>query len=375
LIFGLQLDGWSTGWRAINTSLQILAGQVDVIEMYEVAPVSTVVWYVLFVTCLMFVLINLLLAVSYENHRHIKRRLGATSGIFHQTLALLQDLWDRGPRRCCAGRSRAFPSHRRIAEKLLEPDRSGYTNNQTRRIRSSVLDIKLCRSDVEKAAFVAETPGAEEALNLLNEPVREDLDEMDVDPDYMLALLRGCAVHVEREYDIDTRKTSQLRELVIRAEADMAWMRVHLTQCQEYSSECMEHLTRRLEELEHAVHYTLEELVRLADGAGVSSKAAVQVSSAKRAQLNSTVESLRSTTDALKTQALITGSWSALFGHLSQLEDVSSADGPRRKKDRPKRPGAKDGEPTLAEQHRAFKALSPVGKRWQKSARAEWRKK
>merc|ERR1719369_122871 len=118
-----------------------------------------------------------------------------------------------------------------------------------------------------KAAFASETEDAAMKVTESQMQVADDMDDLDVDPDYATFLGKQCNAYVQQEYDFYEVRQMQLRELVTLAEGEMHGMRERVKTCQEFVGENMFELGKRLESLEHVVHHSLEDLVHLANGA------------------------------------------------------------------------------------------------------------
>merc|ERR1719499_2208498 len=88
-------------------------------------------------------------------------------------------------------------------------------------------------------------------------PAEADLKALNVDPEYADSLIDGCVRHAKREFDDEEVQLAQLRDLVWRAEAEMAGMRERLSDCYAASKDTQLGVGRRIEVLERLVHAAL----------------------------------------------------------------------------------------------------------------------
>jgi len=322
MIFGLALGEWSTPAKAINTSFRSLLGDTDLAAMYEIAPISAIVWFWLFTTVMIFLMLNLLLAIVFDHYSIVKAKCGQSTGVLAQLRSVLWDQRYRGCRCCCCRRA-SVPPHERLLEQLAKC--AGLPPEELRGVRGSVLGAKWHRKERERFAFAEGVALGGEAMEAARAPVARDLKALGVDPDYAEALLEGCGAHSKRECDHEELKVLQLRGLVNIAEADIAGMRERLGTCQAGTKGTMLGLSRRLEALERMVHASLHDLVMIAGAAGVPD-AKPSHSPAQKARLDSTVGSLRSLDAATKSDGMLRGSMGKVLRKLGQpgLEKVKS---------------------------------------------------
>mmetsp|Transcript_31841 Transcript_31841/g.83793 ORF Transcript_31841/g.83793 Transcript_31841/m.83793 type:complete len:975 (-) Transcript_31841:19-2943(-) len=405
MLYGLYLEGWSTGTQAINTSLQILMGLCDIVEMYEIAPISTLLWFTTFLGAMIFVMLNLLLAIAIDNFGIVKARAGTKVGVWTQFKFLVGDQWQRGlckglccccPCRRCR-RDPAKPPHSLMLREIMH--RCGYSSKERRRIQHNVLGPQWVRKAIEKETFACEKKGVESVLDIRQAYADSDLREMGVDEDYIDDLCKSTKDFLKHEYDLDEAREAQLREIVLLAQSDMTDMRARLADCQEFAGVHMANLAQRLESLETVIHHALQELVHLAEGANISTKGQVLRSPAARAQMDGTMSTLRSISPKKKTQSMFSSSWKGVLEDLKDdPEDVDGAGGRGRSRGSVRgsvrgsmrgsvrfgggagggAPGSSSGadpEGTIDDWQRAHKRVSVTGKRITKSARDEWRGK
>jgi hypothetical protein len=276
LVWGLRLKSWSSSTQCINSSFRALMGDVDLIAMYDISPVTTVVWFWLFLWCIIFVMNNLLLATLYDHFQIVKEQANTFTTSLLQMKDVLRDVYHREGFKtfccicCCRCRKREeFPSHTDMLEALMHE--AGYTPDEKHKVFRTVLGPKWMRKSTEKHAFAGEIPV--EHLSVDEQaPAEDDLKRLGVDQDYQADLLDDIVNFREREFDTEEIHVNQMRELVALAEVEMAAMRVRLQSCETHMRDTMHDLVRRLEALERSAHGSLRDLVHLASAAGVPDK-------------------------------------------------------------------------------------------------------
>mmetsp|Transcript_116090 Transcript_116090/g.328511 ORF Transcript_116090/g.328511 Transcript_116090/m.328511 type:complete len:995 (-) Transcript_116090:110-3094(-) len=274
MIFGLHLDEWSTPMQALNSSFRTLLGDVALTEMYEVAPVSTIMWMSMFVTVLICVAFNLLLAMVLDHYTIIKAEAGSSVGFYTQLKLAIKDSWANckcyDVLRClcfcfpciCKRRSSA-KSPAEIIDILM--DACGYSTDDRQLVRSSVLGPKLQRRGMDRLMFTGQSLDGRRA----NELGGPDMIEAGADGDYVDDLQEKATAHSLREADPEDMKANQLRELVAKAEAGMLQMHDRLEQSQLNLKGSTDGMVRQLQLVEQLVHLALKEIALIADSAGV----------------------------------------------------------------------------------------------------------
>eukprot|EP00747_Dinoflagellata_sp_TGD_P163084 gnl/TRDRNA2_/TRDRNA2_181401_c0_seq1.p1 gnl/TRDRNA2_/TRDRNA2_181401_c0~~gnl/TRDRNA2_/TRDRNA2_181401_c0_seq1.p1 ORF type:complete len:969 (+),score=169.84 gnl/TRDRNA2_/TRDRNA2_181401_c0_seq1:83-2989(+) len=272
LIWGLRLYQWSSPARSVNASFKAMMGDVDLPAMYEVAPISSLVWFFLFATSLIFIMLNLLFAIGYDHYTMVKEEGLASTTIPMQMSSLCKDMWRRyggmALLKCMCIRD-PVPSIDTIIEDL--ETRAHLTDEEKHMGRiDTVLGVKQQVHHHVHEAYASKTvENAHTETNYLHCEVEPDLHEMKLDYDYMTHLLEECERYRQEEYDPEEMEEEQLYEITALVDHEMLVMRERLAGCRQSMKLNMYGLTRRLESLETAVHGTLEDLVVLADAAGV----------------------------------------------------------------------------------------------------------
>merc|ERR1719253_2126858 len=76
ILFGGQVSGWSTYGSSLSRVLLVLFNHFDFDELYDVAPVTSTVWYISFLIVVSMMLLNLLLASILNGYLEVRQRLG-----------------------------------------------------------------------------------------------------------------------------------------------------------------------------------------------------------------------------------------------------------------------------------------------------------
>jgi hypothetical protein len=312
LVYGMRLEEWSSSTKCINSAFRALKGDVDLPRMYEIAPMTTIVWFWMFLVVLIFIMMNLLLATVYDHYQLVKDKANAMTGIALQFKDGFRDLWHREGCKmftcfcCCRCRSRSdYPSHADMLEELMS--KANYNATERHHVFRTVLGPKWMRKKTEKHVFAGEIHAEHIKLDELA-PAAEDLKQFGVDQDYIHSLLEDAHNYREREFDPEEVHVNQMRELVTLAEIEMATMRRRLDGCQGHMRLTMHDLARRLEGLEKSVHTSLAELVYIAGAAGVPDRTEHQ------AQL----ERLDVSMPSSKPQAALADTYKRVKEHLGQ---------------------------------------------------------
>lgn len=321
MIFGLQLNDWSTADKAINSSARAMMGDLNMEAMYAFAPVSTMVWYAVLIITMTFLMFNLVLATTLDHYQSVKARCGANTGIVLQTRLMIKDQLDRLANKtwgyrltCCCRRDRSLPSQDFLLEEFMAKAR--LPDREKAGIRSGVLGAKAMRKEREKDVFSGQ--GADSASLNIAEPgesVDVDMLAMKLDLEYGGSLSEGCLAHANREYDPEDAKLGQLRTLVNIAEESILNMNARLEKCDIYARGNVAALSTRLMSLETLTHSCLQELVVIAAAAGVPTNHDKTAKNAPE-KLPRTVGGLRAASKVDKQNSMLQGSMKGIFQKL-----------------------------------------------------------
>merc|ERR1712129_63034 len=233
------------------------------------APISAVIWYWLFLSVMVFVLLNMLLAITFDHYVIVKDNCGQATGVFTQLYEVMRDQVRRSWESsyisrclcCCLSRDSTvarplIPQHGILLDEMML--RADLPPEECLAIRGSVLGAKWHHMDRERKMFAEGKGGADsEQVAWTTAPAEGDLKALNVDPEYIDSLVAGCERHSEREFDAEEAKLAQLRDLVRRAEAEMAGMRERLAYCHAASRGGLLGVGERIEVLERLVHAAL----------------------------------------------------------------------------------------------------------------------
>jgi hypothetical protein len=182
LVYGLRLKAWSTATLSINSSFRALKGDVELTDMYDVAPFTTVVWFWLFLWSQIFVMNNLLLAQLYDHFQVVKAQANSFTTFLLQLKDVLRDVHRREGKKmmccfcCCRCRKRDdYPSHADMLEDLM--DKAGYSPGEKHSVFRTVNGPKRMRKHTEKHVFAGEIP-VEHLSEDVQAPAEADLKAM-----------------------------------------------------------------------------------------------------------------------------------------------------------------------------------------------------
>mmetsp|Transcript_6062 Transcript_6062/g.14406 ORF Transcript_6062/g.14406 Transcript_6062/m.14406 type:complete len:798 (-) Transcript_6062:82-2475(-) len=97
LVFGPELEAWSSIEKAIMTTISILFGQGDLGAMYNIAPISTLLWGSAYLICIIILMMSMISAILISHHREVRKKRGrAQQTLPQQFVAMLEDfVWKR----------------------------------------------------------------------------------------------------------------------------------------------------------------------------------------------------------------------------------------------------------------------------------------
>ncbi|CAJ1330264.1 unnamed protein product [Effrenium voratum] len=97
LLFGPELQAWSSLENALMTTIMILFGQGDIGAMYNIAPTSTLIWGLSYIICIIVMLMSMVTAILIAHHREVRKNRGrAQQTLPHQFVAMCEDfVWKR----------------------------------------------------------------------------------------------------------------------------------------------------------------------------------------------------------------------------------------------------------------------------------------
>jgi hypothetical protein len=94
VLFGEQLDGWSTAGKSISSLLLFLFGHFNFEDFYSIAPITSMCWFWAFYISAVLVLMNVISAAMIFRYLDVRARLGETGdGIATQLFRAFKDMW------------------------------------------------------------------------------------------------------------------------------------------------------------------------------------------------------------------------------------------------------------------------------------------
>lgn len=76
VLFGAERLEWSSLRRSAMTTISFLFGQSDIPAMFEMAPISTVIWGLAYLVCIIIMLDNMITAILVDHHRAVRKTAG-----------------------------------------------------------------------------------------------------------------------------------------------------------------------------------------------------------------------------------------------------------------------------------------------------------
>jgi hypothetical protein len=270
VLWGSQLHAWSTAERALYSTFKAMLGDIDLDSMYKVSPVATLTWFWFFYTIMVMLLLNFLLAMTFDHYRMVKSRAGSRLGLIAQLKYAGKGAWYKGfdfvdKIRRLWNPDRNEPSRGEAIQKLLEI--CGYSESECQSAMTSSLGAKLIRKERERLVFAGSV--LPETTALASSNAAGDMKDMGFDQDYVDWIQKEAVHYSERELDMEEMRESQLRELVALAEAEMSMMRDRLAFLRQRGGQRFTFMEEQMESLEKAVHGSLGELAGIAHDAGV----------------------------------------------------------------------------------------------------------
>merc|ERR1740133_179048 len=95
ILFGCELEEWSTMTQAGATSVKMMLGNYQFQPMFDIAPVSATCWFWGFLLTMVFILMNLIFAMTADYFHVIRGSLGDTDSLWQDSKNAAVDLWWR----------------------------------------------------------------------------------------------------------------------------------------------------------------------------------------------------------------------------------------------------------------------------------------
>lgn len=95
ILFGCELEEWSTMTQAGATSVKMMLGNYQFQPMFDIAPVSATCWFWGFLLTMVFILMNLIFAMTADYFHVIRGSMGDTDSLWQDSKNAVVDLWWR----------------------------------------------------------------------------------------------------------------------------------------------------------------------------------------------------------------------------------------------------------------------------------------
>eukprot|EP00440_Ansanella_granifera_P038035 gb/GFBE01041268.1/.p1 GENE.gb/GFBE01041268.1/~~gb/GFBE01041268.1/.p1 ORF type:complete len:900 (+),score=206.50 gb/GFBE01041268.1/:1-2700(+) len=171
ILFGAEINEWSTYPSAVSTSVVILMGSPRFDQLFEIAPISATIWYWLFLLTMVFLMMNILVVIFVEYFNLLRTAAGDTSGLVHDFKLTWKDFkwrmdWrkdqfsDGEYRECFLG-----DPYKDLVEGLIE--NSKIDEDFQEAANHSCLGLQLQRKQLEDLTVDALTPETNPAYALV----------------------------------------------------------------------------------------------------------------------------------------------------------------------------------------------------------------
>lgn len=262
ILFGQELENWSSIMKAGGSTLRMLMGHAELREMYEIAPVSTTIWFWLFLICVMFVLSNLMLAIIYEHWENFRSLIGPTPTMLQDAKIGWEDFLWRFEWRVDLVKEGEYREalnnpYDSICEEIMEA--AEVDDDFMEASRKSCLGIRLIRKRMEGAS----TEGLRSDGSAGGKTIDSlDLRKMGADPVTAEHLLEECQRFASSEVKAGSR-LDQVRELSRLVERHKQLLEEHCEAIESGTEEGRGHLWQTLERFERSLQHSLESFANL----------------------------------------------------------------------------------------------------------------
>lgn len=271
-MFGTRLEKWSSVSKAIHTSWLAMFGRFDLEDMFAIAPVSTTIWFWLFMLSMIFVVNNMFFSVIYDHYNTMITKTGSTVGMFWQLAdgfdETMYNLRWRNDTRKNDGLIAAIKGP--VSKSELLDGFLGHvkaTADERLACQQSSIGLKLFRK--READY---RPAHEKVLH---EDVEiKPIQNLGLDKESAMRLIRKCMEYTKKVEDAHDGRLQQLQDFVDTLNAHLQ----HVTQrCEALEEDCrdiIKPLIEKASQLENDLRVHRDELVQMESTTGVRVAAA-----------------------------------------------------------------------------------------------------
>jgi hypothetical protein len=259
ILFGAELEEWSTFSRSAGSSIRMLLGHFTFGEMFEIAPVSATLWFWGFLVCMVFMLSNLLLVIILDHYSTFRKMIGPTPSILHDAKLGFSDfIW------------RTFDF--RWEEFKENGIWDALTKNPYADLSENLMEVAECDEDFIKKAGLSSIGVRlirREMENLSVEGIADDgnaggvtldglgMRRLGVEPMTANHLLEECEKFVAAEMGEKTSALTQVRQFVVLLKTHKEELDKHCDNLEEGIDDDKEHMWQTMKRLERSIRKSL----------------------------------------------------------------------------------------------------------------------
>ena len=266
ILFGPELEGWSTYPQCCASAVMMLMGAANFDQLYGVAPISSTIWYWLFILMMMFLMMNLLTVIIVDHFCQTRDCCGDTAGILHDLKLSWKEFlfkleWRRDQLRegeykaCFLG-----DPYEGLLEGLMQNAKAGDTMEQA--AEKHCLALRLNRKKIEDLSVEAPSADANPGFGIVK---NLELRKIACDASTAQFLLDGCENFVASEKStLHLGVLNQVRSFVSLLKQSKETLDSHCKLMEEGIVEDQEELEQIMTRLEESVQAAFEGFQELA---------------------------------------------------------------------------------------------------------------
>ncbi|CAE7446276.1 pkd2 [Symbiodinium necroappetens] len=266
ILFGPELEGWSTYPQCCASAVMMLMGAANFDALYEVAPITSTIWYWLFILMMMFLLMNLLIVIIVDHFCQIRDSCGETAGILHDLrwswkeflfkLEWRRDQFREGEYKACF----LGNPYQDLLDGLLQNAKAGEAMEKA--AQRHCLAIRLNRKKIEDLSVEVPSADANPGFGIVK---NLELRKIACDASTAQFLLDGCESFVASEKKtLHLGVLNQVRSFVSLLKQSKETLDSHCKLMEEGIVEDQEELEQIMTRLEESVQAAFEGFQELA---------------------------------------------------------------------------------------------------------------
>jgi len=266
ILFGPELEGWSTYPQCCASAVMMLMGAANFDALYEVAPITSTIWYWLFILMMMFLLMNLLIVIIVDHFCQIRDSCGETAGILHDLrwswkeflfkLEWRRDQFREGEYKACF----LGNPYQDLMDGLLQNAKASEAMEKA--AQKHCLAIRLNRKKIEDLSVEVPTADANPGFGIVK---NLELRKIACDASTAQFLLDGCDSFVASEKNtLHLGVLNQVRSFVSLLKQSKETLDSHCKLMEEGIVEDQEELEQIMTRLEESVQAAFEGFQELA---------------------------------------------------------------------------------------------------------------